>query len=175
MAAAGKAPVLANPIAARAALEQDLVKVLQGRGVTWEGSGWRRIHDHGLLIPVTGYLKEAADVPDFLLRLEFFHYPDWPPSAQFVNPSTGGFVIGHDGFWLPKIDTEEIKTHENYGGNQGQVICSSVTLEFYAVLHGVEEKYVWKHPRQNFAATINQIEWALRHHYHGRFAAKAAA
>lgn len=175
MAAAGKAPVLANPIVARAAMEQDLVKVLHGRGVTWEESGWRRIHDHGLLIPVTGYFKEVADAPDFLLRLEFFHYPDWPPSAQFVNPATGKFVIGQDGFWLPKIDCDEIKTHENYGSNQGQVICSSVTLEFYTVLHSVEEKHVWKHPRQNFAATLNQIEWALRHHYHGRFAAKAAA
>lgn len=51
-----------------------------------------------------------------------------------------------------------------------QLICCSTTLEFYEVLHGVEDKYVWKHPRQTFAHRLSQIEWALQNCYRGRFA-----
>lgn len=169
MAAKGQKPVLANPLLAQAAFEHDLAVVLKGRGVTWEQSGWTRLNELALLIPMTGYPNQAAGEPPFTLKLEFRHYPDWPPSAQFVNPNTRTYSYPADRCWLPKLDNEEIKTHENYD-NKGQLICSSVTLEFYDVLHGVEDKFVWKHPRQTFAATLNQIEWALHHHYNGRFA-----
>lgn len=174
MAAKGQKPVLANPLVARAALEHDLAVVLRGRGVTWEESGWTRANDLALLIPVTGYAANVADGPPFTLKLEFHHYPDWPPSAQFVNPVTRTFVRPGDLYWLPRIESDEIRTHADYGEQHIQLICSSVTLEFYEVLHGVEDKHVWRHPRQTFAATLNQIEWALRNCYHGRFAANPA-
>ncbi len=172
MAAKGQTPVLANPLVARAALEHDLVVVLQGRKVTFEESGWIRPDELTLLIPVIGYVNQKADEPAFMLKLEFRHYPEWPPSAQFVNPTTRTFARPHDLYWLPRLESDEIRTHADYGDQHIQLICSSVTLEFYEVLHGVEDKFVWKHPRQTFAATLNQIEWALRDCYHGRFAAQ---
>lgn len=172
MAAKGQKPVVANPLVARAALEQDLPVVVRGRGVTWEESGWTRPDELTLLIPVTGYANNVADEPPFTLKLEFRHYPEWPPSAQFVNPVTRSFARPGDLYWLPRLESDEIRTHADYGEQHIQLICSSVTLEFYDVLHGVEDKLVWKHPRQTFAATLNQIEWALRNCYHGRFAAK---
>lgn len=172
MAAKGQKPVLANPLLALAAFEEDLLVVLKGRGVTWEESGWTRPNDLTLLIPVNGYRDGVVDGPPFLLKLEFRHYPDWPPSAQFVNPVTKTYAYPGDRYWLPKLVSDEIHTHENYGPFEGrflQLICSSVTLEFYDVLHEVDAKFVWKHPRQTFAATLNQIEWALQNHYNGRF------
>lgn len=171
MAVKGQKPVLANPLLAQAAFEHDLAIVLKGRGVSWEESGWTRLNELALLIPLIGYRNEVADEPAFTLKLEFRHYPDWPPSAQFVNPVTKGYAFPADSYWLPKLESDEIRTHDNYD-NKGQLICSSVTFEFYDVQHGVEDKFVWKHPRQTFAATLNQIEWALRNHYNGRFAQK---
>src|SRR4051812_41263159 len=168
MAARGQKPVLANPLAARAAFERDLTVVLEGRRVTWEESGWTRVDELTLLIPLTGYRNQVAGDPGFFLKLDFRHYPEWPPSAQFVNPATRKYVYPADAYWLPRLESDEMRTHENYD-NKCQLICSSVTLEFYEVLHGVEEKFVWKHPRQTFAATLNQVEWALNHHYNGRF------
>lgn len=168
MAAKGQKPVLANPLLARVAFEHDLAIVLGGRRVTWEESGWTRLDDLTLLIPLTGYRNQVADAPPFILKLDFRHYPDWPPSAQFVNPATNIYAFPADRYWLPRLENDEIRTHENYD-NKGQLICSSVTLEFYDVLHDVADQFVWKHPRQTFAATLNQIEWALHDCYNGRF------
>jgi len=170
MASAKTLPVVVNPLVACAAFEDDLEKVLKGRHVTFEESSWTRLHSLGLLVPIKANRTGSSEADQFYLRLEFQYYPEWPPSAQFVNPATKVYSGGNDLYWLPKIEgTDEIRTHENYQGH-GQVVCSSVTLEFYKVLHDVKEHHVWKHPSQNFASTINQIEWALSSpHYSGRF------
>jgi hypothetical protein len=171
MAAKGQKPVLANPMLARAAFEHDLIVVLGGRRVTWGESGWTRLDELTLLIPLTGYRNQVADGPAFLLKLDFRHYPEWPPGAQFVNPTTNTYTFPADRFWLPRLESDEIRTHENHP-NIGQLICSSVTREFYEILHDVDDKYVWKHPKQTFAATLNTIEGALTECYNGRFSPK---
>lgn len=168
MAAKGQRPVMANPLAARAAFEHDLAVVLGGRQVA--EAGWTRPDDLALLVPVTGYMQNQPQNPPFTLKLEFRHYPEWPPSAQFVNPATKLFNRQTDLYWLPRIESDEIRTHSDYGDQHIQLICCSVTLEFYDVLHEVDDRFVWKHPRQTFAATLNQIVWGLGHHYNGRFA-----
>ena len=175
MASAKALPVVVNPLIACAAYEEDLENVLKGRHVTVEESGWTRLHSLGLLVPIKAKRPGSSAPDQFYLRLEFQYYPEWPPSAQFVNPATNVYSGGNDLYWLPKIEgTDEIRIHENYSGH-GQLICSSITLEFYKVLHDVKEQHVWKHPRQNFASTINQIEWALSSSYYtGRFRESAA-
>lgn len=153
MAKIGVDPVLNSPLAAREALERDLVKGLRGRS-------YQRPDSLILLIPMFG--NPDSESPDlFLLHLQFSCYPDWPPSAQFVNPLTRQYDKTKDLMWLPRIDgNNRIHVHPDFNGT-GQLICSSMTLEFYKVRHGCKESDMWT-PTHTFAATLNEIEMGLR-------------
>lgn len=153
MATLGVDPVLNSPLAAREALERDLVKSLRGRS-------YQRPDPLVLLVPLFG--NPDSDSPDlFLLRLEFSYYPEWPPSAQFVNPLTRQYDKTKDLMWLPHMEgNQRIHVHADYQG-KGQLICSSMTLEFYQVRHGGKESEIWT-LTHTFAATINEIEMGLR-------------
>jgi len=159
MAAPNQDPIPLNPIEAKANFEADLPVVLKGRPL--EETAWMRLDDLTLIVPLVGIADGAQ--PDFyFLRLNFGYYRDWPPSAIFVNPRTRAFKDGDDNTWLPKIEgCPEIAVHVNFQGS-GQLICCSNTLEFYKVKHSVEAKHVWDAKSQNFAATINAVQRALR-------------
>jgi hypothetical protein len=173
MAAANQSPVLVNPMVARAAFIEDLEKILKGRKTTWEESGWRMLHDLGLLVPLKAQPSGRDIADDYYLRLEFQYYPDWPPSTRFVNPVTLTFDQAIDLCWLPKIEgTEEIRVHDN-DPRVGQLVCCSASLEFYQIGHSVKPEHIWDHAQQNFALTINQVQLELNSdHYKGRFCAK---
>jgi len=166
MAQIGTDPLPNTPAQARAALDKHLPVVLRGR--TMEEVGWIRSDLLTLLIPVFG-VNEIGKADDYLLKLHFGYYPEWPPSAQFVNPETKRYVFPEDIRWLPRIEgTNEISVHTN-NPPIGQLICCSVTLEFYQIKHGVEARHLWDPARQNFAATLNAIERGLRlPYYKGR-------
>src|SRR5690348_14341481 len=101
MARPGEEPVPNTPARAQAALEADLPRVLRGR--TLEEAGWKRPDALTLLVPLAGE-REDGTVDEFLLRLQFGYYRDWPPSAQFVNPETGTYRYPDDVRWLPRIE-----------------------------------------------------------------------
>jgi hypothetical protein len=166
MARAGQDPVPNTPGRAQTALEADLPVVLRGR--TLEEVGWQRPDPLTLLVPLVG-VREDKTTDEFFLRLQFGYYPDWPASAQFVNPDTRAFRHPDDVRWLPRIEgTNEIAVHANYD-NRLQLICASVTLEFYIVRHGVAERLVWDPKLQNFSATLAAIERGLKQpFYKGR-------
>jgi hypothetical protein len=169
MALLGTIPVPNTPAQAIAALDAHLPLVL--RGQTLKQASWRRPDLLTLLIPVMGFRSDDAQTKivedEYLLRLRFGYYPEWPPSAQFINPLTNEFRDPEDKYWLPRIEgTNEIQVHANYGNAHGQVVCCSVTLEFYQVNHGCEERHIWDAQLQNFAATVNAITSALRSSYY---------
>lgn len=158
MAKIGADPVPVAPAAAKAALEAHLPKVL--RGQTLEEAGWVRPDPLTLLVPLTGELP-SGERDEFLLRLHFGYYPEWPPSAIFVNPTTKRYSFPEDVSWVPKIEgTPEIQTHTNYNSTV-QLICCSFTLEFYLVRHGVEEKHLWDSEKMTFGATLYAIRRGL--------------
>lgn len=154
----GMRPVVSTPAEAIAALEADLPLVLRGR--TLEEVGWKRPDPLTLLVPLSASRGDQAD--EYLLKLGFGYYRAWPPSAQFVNPATLTFVKGKDNCWLPRISDpkSEIATHAEHQGVQ--LICCSVTLEFYLVGHGFKPEHGWDPSVQNFAATLNAIERGLK-------------
>jgi hypothetical protein len=154
MAKIGADPVLNLPLAAREALDRDLVKSLRGRS-------YQRPDSLTLFVPLFG--NPDSESPDlFLLRLQFSYYPEWPPSAQFVNPLTRQFDKTKDAIWLPRIEgNSRIQVHADYNNGMGQLICSSMTVEFYKVRHSGNESEAWT-TTHTFAATINEIEMGLR-------------
>lgn len=161
MAAANQTPV-ANPARGIESFARDLAVVLAGKAL--DDLSWARPDDLTLFIPMQ---SRAADL--FLLRLQFQFYPEWPPSAIFVNPLTRNYVIGADAVWLPKINAPHLQVHQNYAGKDRQLICNSSTVEFYELGHSVEQRHVWNEQTSNFALTIHTINSALRgEHYGGR-------
>jgi len=150
----GADPILNSPTAARETLERDLVQGLRGRT-------YQRPDPLTLLVPIFG--NPDSESPDlFLLRLQFSYYPDWPPSAQFVNSFTRQYDKTKDLIWLPRVEgNSRIQVHADYSNSLGQVICSSMTLEFYKVRHEGKDAEAWTE-KHTFAATINEIEMGLR-------------
>jgi hypothetical protein len=161
MARLGHDPVPSSPEVALPAFETDLATVLHGK--TAAEVGWQRPDPLTLLIPMWATI--AADAPDlYLLKLQFGYYPEWPASAQFVNPLTRAYNAEIDIAWLPRIENNSrIQVHAKYdwNGRKIQLICSSTTLEFYQVRHGGKEGEVWNHNHQNFFATISEIKAGL--------------
>jgi hypothetical protein len=164
-------------------VDSHLGSILGGRSL--ESAGWARPDPLTLYVPLRGYASPATvpaygfdpseppaageqpfaggpDGDEYLLRLYFSHYPDWPPSARFVNPATRQFGPG-DNAWLPAISgTNEVAVHASYGQPPGQqLICCSATLEFYLVGHGVEDRHRWR-PGSSFAITLNILSRYLR-------------
>lgn len=156
----GRPPVPTTPAAAIAALNAHLPMVLEGRAL--EYLGWQRPTPLSLLIPVEG-IRDGCTSDPYLLRLGFTCYPDWPPSTQFVNPSTLAYEYPRDVKYLPRIEgTNEISVHAQFGALPIQVVCCSATLEFYEVGHGVEDRHLWDPAVHNFAATLNAVRRGLR-------------
>src|SRR5690348_14699705 len=140
MVAIGQDPVPVSPAVARAALDAHLPKVL--RGGTLEEAEWERPDPLTLFVPLEG-VRPGGERDPYLLRLHFGYYPEWPPSALFVNPGTRRYDFPQDVGWLPSLTgSNEIAVHSNYNP-VGQLICASVTLEFYLIRHGVAEKHLW--------------------------------
>ena len=154
----GKAPIQ-DVARGQQAFAEHLDCVLRNR--TPDDLGWAKPDELTLLVPLFG--TTAAGRKDaYLLRLYFDHYPTWPPSALFVNPLTLEYRLADDAKWVPQAPGHpDIAFHTNYGGNQGQVVCCSLTLEFYKVNHGVQQHLVWQAEKQTFLATIASIKRLL--------------
>jgi len=152
------------------ALEEDLPRVLRLiEAPSIEALGWKRPTKLTLTIPFTGTHEGKTD--EYLLRLGFQAYRDWPPSAQFVNPETGDYVYPQDQHFVPKLTSPECHTHATYNRSNGppvQLVCCSATLEFYEVLHSVEPHHVWRET-DTFFTTVNAIQRAFTSHYQGRY------
>ncbi|MBI3699136.1 MAG: hypothetical protein HY242_01645 [Afipia sp.] len=159
--------------AGAAALEQDLPRVLNVLGATSiEELGWRRHNRLTLLVPMSGTFQDKTT--DYLLRLGFQAYREWPPSARFVNPETLDYRGAEDARFVPQLTSDACRTHIQYpdphnNGTMVQLICCSATFEFYDVLHEVDSKFLWRNT-DTFLLTINAIRKAFVSSYQGPFA-----
>jgi hypothetical protein len=170
MAAAGAAPTL-DVLAGAVALDEDIPRVLKLEGVSSLGElGWSRPNRLSLLVPMKGIRAGVTD--EYLLRLGFQAYRKWPPSAQFVNPDTQAYAHPQDQHHVPVLTSPECQTHIAYPKGAGtiQLVCCSATLEFYEVLHSVEQHHLWRETN-TFLTTIVAIRKAFASHYQGRFPA----
>jgi hypothetical protein len=156
--------------AGAAAFDEDLPRVLELLGASsLEAMGWSRPNRLSLLVPAAGRWQGRED--RYLLRLGFQAYREWPPSAQFVNPETGGYVYPKDQCCVPMLTSPECRTHVAYRrypqASPIQLICCSATLEFYEVLHPVTPEHLWRET-DTFLTTIMAIRRAMTSFYGGR-------
>lgn len=171
MAKANERPRIDIP-AGLAAIAEDLPRVLKVLNVASpEELGWSQPNPLSLLVPMTGTYQEKSET--FLLRLGFQAYRAWPPSAQFVNPTTGAYDPSKDHRYVPQLTSEECRTHLAHGipgGGTTQLICCSATFEFYDVLHDVKAEHLWRET-DNFYTTIMAVRRAMESYYQGPFLA----
>jgi hypothetical protein len=170
MAQANEQPTL-DVQAGAAALDEDLPRVLRLLNASsLEDLRWARPTRLSLLVPMSGVFHDKKD--EYVLRLGFQAYRKWPPSAQFVNPTTSAYIYPQDQHFVPKLTSPECQTHVAYQrtpqSNRIQLICCSVTLEFYEVLHSVEQHHLWRET-DTFLATISALQKALTSFYQGPF------
>jgi hypothetical protein len=170
MAKANEPPTL-DVQAGVAALDEDIPRVLSLLGASsLDLVGWSRLNRLSLLVPMVGVNQGKED--KYVLRLGFQAYRKWPPSAQFVNPSTGDYVYPQDQQFVPKLTSSECYTHTAYRRNPQanpiQLICCSATLEFYVMLHEVKPEHIWRET-DTFFTTITAIRKAFGSFYQGRF------
>ena len=170
MAVANASPTIDVHVGA-AAFAEDIPKVLRAVGALTIGDvGWSQPDKLTLLVPVSGIHQGRTE--SFLLRLGFQAYRSWPPSAQFVNPETRAFVYPADQHHVPILANSECNVHLAYprpGGNgTTQLLCCSATLEFYEVLHSVEQHHLWR-DTDTFLTTINAVRKAMAASFQGRY------
>jgi hypothetical protein len=167
MAIAKECPI-ADPHRGRAQFAEHLPRVLGKR--TLEECGWVIASPLSLLVPVKAGV-DGAD--DYLVRLGFEYYAEWPPTVQFINPRTLTFDSARDLYWLPRIEGDEgFSVHIQYQHSNytGQLVCCSFSAEFYMILHHVRQELVWNAERHTFLATLSRVNQALRSpYYKGRF------
>jgi hypothetical protein len=155
--------------AGREAFQRDLLSALKEDTLT--GRGWSKPDDLTLLVPMFAEDTSKGRTDLYLLRLVFDHYPNGPPSAQFINPQTLDYQYPQDVQWVPRCESApDIAFHPNYNRSM-QLICSSTTLEFYKVNHDVKAEHVWDPQRMNFLSTIAAIRRGMAQpFYRGRSA-----
>mgnify|MGYP001548397211 CR=1 FL=1 len=160
-----QAPVPIQDVhAGREAFARDLESALKGASPCERG--WAMPNDLTLLVPLFAS-NSAGSCDAYLLKLFFDHYSNGPPSAQFVNPLTLSYSFPGDVVWVPHIEGNvSIAFHTNFNNNQNQLICSSTTLEFYKVNHGVDEKHIWHAGQMTFLSTISAIKAGLAQPYY---------
>lgn len=162
-------PPVVNVHEGRAALAEHLERYLAGRSLAQ--IGWTQPDDSTLLVPVFG-THGSGQRDLYLLRLHFDCYPDFPPTARFINPLTGRFDGPADVAWLPNIEMGELKVHSQYSwpnGKLDQLVCSSMNCDFYRVAHSVERSNLWDRNRHTFGSTLAVLRAGLSPaHYRGR-------
>lgn len=162
-------PPIQDVHAGRQAFARDLERYLDGRCLT--ELGWESPDALTLLVPMFGtFASGERDL--YLLKLVFDYYPKHPPRAKFINPLTRDYDVARDIMWMPRTEgVPDLGFHPNYN-QSGQLICSSMTAEFYEVQHHVEPAHVWSPERHSFMSTLAAIRKGLSPvHYRGRASA----
>src|SRR5438094_954090 len=84
-----------------------------------------------------------AAIYPYFPRLGAAYYDGWPPSVVVVEPGPDSTWVeaSANSMWWPKIEGAPFSfgAHNPYtypGGQQGQLLCFSHTLEYYLSSHG---------------------------------------
>lgn len=140
-------PEAVDPFTSRSALRAHIPKALDAFRYEYDGDR-------------TVYLWLAArrstgEMDEYLVRLMFLHYPDWPPSVTFVNPETRQYDGSH---WPTVAGSQRVAFHAQYGDAPAGMVCNSMTFEYYFWGgHGPSENIHWNKERHTFAATIAEL------------------
>ena len=141
--------------------------------------GWRlkpEFDDLRLYMDMWSVDGEYNHKDDFHVVMDMSYYNNWPPGVTFINPTTKVFDPNTDMRWLPKISSKpdgiDIAYHVAYElttGTTKQMVCNSMTLEYYQSNHNPDADERWDPNKHTLFATISMIQTMLTEpHYGGR-------
>jgi hypothetical protein len=139
-------PVPANPLEAQTAFEAHKDKALAG--LCWEQDG-----PLAILVWLEAR-RPSGEVDEYLARLSFLHYPEWPPAVTFVNPDTKRY---DPAFW-PRTSSDRMAMHPTYGDGSEGLVCNSMVFQYYFWGgHQATDTTRWAPGNHTFAATLNEL------------------
>jgi len=167
-------PAKVNPELAKGSFRQDYDLII-GEGLP-ERYGWMLMPYFEKLILYADFWardEQGAKLDDYHLKLDLSYYKSWPPSAGFINPESRSFDPQKDQKWFPKLSSAPQNTEAQFhisrdlpSGNR-QMICNSMTLEYYESGHNPNPEQRWNGERHNFGTTLSTIQLLLRKPYYG--------
>lgn len=152
-------PEPADPEVARAALQKHSPAALEDCDYEYDG-------DRTIYLKLTAVAGDGKS-EDYLVRMQFLYYPDWPPCVTFLNPETRQYDGTH---WPQLADAPKVGIHPAYAGAPAGMVCNSMTFEYYFWGgHNPSDGITWKAGVHTFAATISELKDHLRQpYYRGR-------
>jgi hypothetical protein len=140
-------PAAVDPFTSRAALVEHLPKALDGLRYEYDS-------DRTVYLWLVG-TRSSGEVDEYLVRLSFLHYPDWPPSVTFVNPNTKQYDATH---WPLISGSQRMAFHPRYGDAPNGMVCNSTSFEYYFWGgHNPATDIHWDKRKQTFAATVSEL------------------
>jgi hypothetical protein len=175
-------PALADPEIAAAVFADHVARVsggTQARERGWVFTGLDAMH---VVVTVTG-IRPDGQRDRYYVKLGAEYYDMYPPTTSFVCPPRPAVANapGRDGWpeasagsrWLPNVQgLSWFAIHSGYTGFADgvarQLVCCSMTYEYYVTGHGPAAGQRWRQGRHTLAATLNRVHDALNSpHYQG--------
>lgn len=152
-------PAPTDPITASSAVREHLTKALAGRRYEYDD-------DRTILLWLQA-ARPTGETDEYLVRLRFLHYPDWPPSVTFLNPSTRLYDATH---WPAISGNPNNAFYPKYGDAPEGMMCNTTSFEYYFWGgHTPTSTIHWNKNCHTFAATIAELADNLRKpFYQGR-------
>lgn len=116
--------------------------------------------------------REDGTTDSYHLRLRAHWYDQFPPQAVFVAPpqhAEGAWPESRpDSRWMPRINNSawpdgRFAFHPVYpfGTEQRQLICCSVSFDYYISAHTPTEAQRWRQGRHTVVALLSRVQEAL--------------
>lgn len=165
-----------NPEIAKSQFKEDLEIVLNHEHAKY--FDWKidpNIEELSMNVNFWSFDENHNKLDDFYTIMDLTYYRAYPPGVIFVNPETREFKDGEDLKWLPKIGTKppgmNIQFHPSYDykeyGITKQLVCNSMTLEYYMSGHNPQEYEKWDPMKHNLFATMDMLQMMLKKPYYG--------
>jgi hypothetical protein len=167
-------PAAADPEVAAAVFADHLARVESSAQARTHGWAFTCLDPLHAIVTVTGR-RRTGERDDYHVRLGGEYYDRYPPTTSFVCPPRKGNddMNGRASWleapagsrWLPDLTALPwFAIHSNYSfadGTVRQLVCCSMTFEYYISGHGPSSGQEWRQGRHTLAATLNRIQEAL--------------
>lgn len=155
----------------------------QNRGCT--DRGWSRtlVDDLHTVVTIPA-LRADGGTDDYYIRIGAEYYDTYPPTVLIVAPVDGWPRARAGTPWWPMVTGSSwFALHDSYQyadaqGQplfEGQLVCFSMTAEYYMSNHGSTDAQKWTSGRHTVAATLSRLAEILSPpHYGGTSAPRPA-
>lgn len=162
---------LADPMVAAAVFEDHLNRAMETSFAARSGWSFDRTGPLEAIVHLTALRKDETRDP-YHLRLRADWYDALPPQAMFVTPPLPGTAIWREpevgSRWMPHINQSTIPDgrfafHPRYPieGLQTQLICCSMSLDYYRTGHAPTPAQRWRQGRHTLVALLTRVQEVL--------------